>query len=1793
MAAILQLRRGTSTPSLAQSELFFNTTSETLVVGDGSSTHTLVKIGDNTGNINLIGDITASNLLLSGHVTVNGNITFGGSLITLGDENTDDIVFVGELSSSLIPNNDNAFDVGSSSRRYKSVFAVSGSFTEINDVNFTGFVNSVNSFSSSQESKNSTLETYTASVDSRLDLLEGDSGSQDSRISNLELFSSSQESKDSTLSSYTSSVDSKFSTLETYTASIDTKLDTLETYTASIDTKLDTLETYTSSNDDNITELFATASDHESRIDEIEGTFSSSVDSRLDYLEGSFSTSVDDRLDQLEIHSGSTDSRLDNIEGISGSYATTGSNIFLGDEEITGSLKASGSVEFQGIPWPSIGSETHLFKTNGYTVNAPSGDRTYDYFGIALEQLETGSYYENSLLFYTYDNHVSPTYGNELLISPLKSHMRITASGSQTLGNISLSDLLDGTTLANIYGSQLHLGAFLSDTILLGNTGSYINIKASNLYLESALTSSNTIQGTYFYGDGRHLTNVTASYVEYDNVVNKPTLVSGSTQIDVNNTQNFQTFSSSVDSRLDYIEGDFSSSVNSQLDHIHSYTSSLKTAIDVSGQNLTVYGDLTVQGSTTTLNTTELVIEDKLLSLASGSTTSAQADGAGLHISGADASIIWYDTISSLVVNTRLSSSVGFTGDGTELINIQHGNVVFGGSNIVSGSSQVTSSLDARYLEINGDDVVSGSSQITITDTTGFSTFSGSLKDTDDGQDSRLNNLESFSSSQESKDSTLSTLTASYDNRLNNLESFSSSQESKDSTLETYTSSIDSKFGTLGTYTSSVDTKFSTLGTYTSSVDSDLNILHSYTQSVDNKFSTLETYTSSVDSKFGTIETYTQSVDSDLSNLHSYTQSNDTYQSEQDDRLSQIESVTASLDTTYEEIASGTHTLVSGSSQLTASLDFRYLEIGGDSVISGSDQVTSSLDLRYEVSGSVAQLVGIHSISGSLGSAAWYNVSASIADGNPAVLGNAGAVKDYIDQRMIEIGAGDITEVIAGNGMSGGALSGSATLTLDTASAHFNEGVQNNLISLNLFTESLDVTYVTQTELGDATGSLINSIATKLDTGSYLLDSASIDNRLDTLEGTPFENPLTFSDTTTINFTRVTDTITADVIGGVVSGSDQINTLIVGTSYSSSVDSRLDLLESFSSSLDASFVTQTELASATGALESYNDTQDGRLNNLESFSSSQESKDSTLSTYTSSIDTKLGTLGTYTSSVDTKFSNLGTYTSSIDTKFGTLSSYTQSNDTTNSTQNSRLDQLSVVSGSNIGRLNNLELYTQSNDTAQGVQDGRLSNLETYTSSIAPSLYEEKASGTHTLVSGSSQLTSDYDSRYLNLTGDETVGGTVTFTDIVVNGTGSFAYITSVTGSAKIIGDNYIVLNNDTPTQRFAGMAVYDSGSAGTTASLEFDGQTNDWFYEYSSDGGVTTDHGVVIFGPEYSTKGSPTYLTNNKIPKSVGSHHLNDSNITDSGTLITLGSNSVVSGTFYATGTTLVSGSSQINAANTSNWSTNFKTQLNVNAVVSGSAQIVPLLPLGTVSGSSQVNADTITNFDTNVKDKMNADGVISGSSQLTTEFDTRYLNTLGDSVVSGSSQININSTSGTLTTLGTVTSGNVTQILPIGTVSGSSQISIASTSGFGTYINQPLLTTSTVQFGKVGVGGAADATYELKVAGDIGATGDVVAYISSDRRLKDEITPIENSLQKINSIGGYSFVWNENQHIYKGKDYGVIAQEIENILPELVETRDNGYKAVKYDRLVSLLIEGIKDLSKEVQDLKEKINRG
>jgi hypothetical protein len=133
--------------------------------------------------------------------------------------------------------------------------------------------------------------------------------------------------------------------------------------------------------------------------------------------------------------------------------------------------------------------------------------------------------------------------------------------------------------------------------------------------------------------------------------------------------------------------------------------------------------------------------------------------------------------------------------------------------------------------------------------------------------------------------------------------------------------------------------------------------------------------------------------------------------------------------------------------------------------------------------------------------------------------------------------------------------------------------------------------------------------------------------------------------------------------------------------------------------------------------------------------------------------------------------------------------------------------------------------------------------------------------------------------------------------------------------------------------------------------------------------------------------------------------------------------------------------------------------------------------------------------------------------------------------------------------------------------------------------IGQAVATSSNVQFNSLGIGMAASAT-----AGRIDATNDVVAFSSSDIRFKENIVPIENALDKISKISGNTYDWkaeNKIEHGYEGNDVGVIAQEIEAVLPQLVQTRENGFKAVKYDKLVALLIEGIKEQQTQIEKLR------
>ena len=131
------------------------------------------------------------------------------------------------------------------------------------------------------------------------------------------------------------------------------------------------------------------------------------------------------------------------------------------------------------------------------------------------------------------------------------------------------------------------------------------------------------------------------------------------------------------------------------------------------------------------------------------------------------------------------------------------------------------------------------------------------------------------------------------------------------------------------------------------------------------------------------------------------------------------------------------------------------------------------------------------------------------------------------------------------------------------------------------------------------------------------------------------------------------------------------------------------------------------------------------------------------------------------------------------------------------------------------------------------------------------------------------------------------------------------------------------------------------------------------------------------------------------------------------------------------------------------------------------------------------------------------------------------------------------------------------------------------------------------VQLDSLGLNTAASGT-----AGELRATDDITAFFSSDVALKENIHNISSASEKIEQLNGVLFDWKqdfidskggEDGYFVRKTDVGVIAQDVEKVLPEIVATRHNGVKAVKYDRLVALLIEGFKEMKQEIKNLKKK----
>ncbi|TAF74333.1 MAG: hypothetical protein EAZ53_09340 [Bacteroidetes bacterium] len=133
---------------------------------------------------------------------------------------------------------------------------------------------------------------------------------------------------------------------------------------------------------------------------------------------------------------------------------------------------------------------------------------------------------------------------------------------------------------------------------------------------------------------------------------------------------------------------------------------------------------------------------------------------------------------------------------------------------------------------------------------------------------------------------------------------------------------------------------------------------------------------------------------------------------------------------------------------------------------------------------------------------------------------------------------------------------------------------------------------------------------------------------------------------------------------------------------------------------------------------------------------------------------------------------------------------------------------------------------------------------------------------------------------------------------------------------------------------------------------------------------------------------------------------------------------------------------------------------------------------------------------------------------------------------------------------------------------------------------------------GNVGIGtGTAAPAYKLDVVGDINATGSVrsaTIALTSDARYKENILPITNAIKTLEQLQGTSYFWKKDfldkrKVIDNLKQFGLIAQEVEKILPEIVSTAPDGFKSLEYTKIIPFLIEAIKEQQKMIETLQTK----
>ena len=741
MAAIFQIKRGTTNETLNDGELYLHKTSGSLQIGSGSSVVTLAKLNEqNIGNFNLTGDIT-----------IGGNIYLGNSVAT------DNISALGVFTTNLVPNG--TIDLGTTSAKWNNVYGNSiwGAISASNGVisgsaQFIGVLSSLNSYTSSQDTKNNTLGLYTASVDAKFTTLQSLTSSNLNRLSRLEestsslnAFSASQNTKDSTLALYTASVDAKFTTLQTLTASNVAQITRLQESTAS-------LNLFTSSQDvKNLTlqTLTASMAAQVSRLQESTAslnTFSASASNRLSRIEEStsslnvFSASENSKSETLRLYTASVDTKWLTLQNVTSSILSYTQSlrdaITVTGVDAASTTTIKGNLYVQGTQ-TVVDSTTLNIADNVITLNAAGTNDG----GLVVRDSTGASTTSGSLLW-----DVTNDYWK---IGKLNSESQILTVGGMGVVSGSLLSLntFSASTLGHIADINTKTGSFETKFNTLGLYTASLDTKNNtlqtltasvaaqisrlqestaslNIFTASQETKNSTL-ATYTASVSGHITDINTKTGSFEN---KFTILQSVTASFNTATASLNTFSASINGHVTDINI-WTASVNTKFTTLQSVTASLNSAT----------ASLFISSSQLTASLTQLRSDFATLQ------TSVDPNSISGHLTDINA---WTASVKGHIVDINIKTgsfeakfstlqtyTASINGHVADInawsasvkghivdINSKTGSYETTGRGIISGSSQISSLLPSG--------VVSGSAQISGSI---FNTITGDILITSNG----------------------------------------------------------------------------------------------------------------------------------------------------------------------------------------------------------------------------------------------------------------------------------------------------------------------------------------------------------------------------------------------------------------------------------------------------------------------------------------------------------------------------------------------------------------------------------------------------------------------------------------------------------------------------------------------------------------------------------------------------------------------------------------------------------------------------------------------------------------------------------------------------------------------------------------------------------------------------------------------------------------------------------------------------------------------------------------------------